>query len=106
MGVVVVLLCIVAARDRKQDKVEHLQLLAELDCLNISNYYETIEITVQGHYHLSTIKNMLNLITYVHPEVKPSRSSIKGHLDAAASASMLASRRIFLAKDCREWNPR
>jgi len=27
------------------------------------------------------------------------------HLDAAASASMLASRRIFLAKDCREWNP-
>ena len=56
-------------------------------------------------YHLSTIKNMFNLITYVHPEVKPSRSSIKGHLDAAASASMLASRRIFLAKDCREWSP-
>jgi len=26
-------------------------------------------------------------------------------LDAAASASMLASRRMFLAKDCREWNP-
>ena len=56
-------------------------------------------------HHLSTIKNMFNLITYVNPEVKPSRSSIKGHLDAAASASMLASRRIFLAKDCREWNP-
>jgi len=85
--------------------VEYLQLLAELDRLNISNYYETVEISVLGHYHLSTIKNMLNLITFVHTEVKTSRSSIKGHLDAAASASMLASRRIFLAKDCREWNP-
>jgi len=40
-----------------------------------------------------------------HPEVKPSRSAIKGHLDATASASMLASRRIFLAKECKEWNP-
>ena len=36
-----------AARDRKQDEVEYLQLLAELDCLNISNYYETIEITAR-----------------------------------------------------------
>ena len=94
-----------AARDRKQNKVEYLQLLAELDRLNISNYYETIEITVLGHCHLSTIKNMLNLIIYVYPEVEPSRFSIKGHQDAAASACMLASRRIFLSKDCREWNP-
>jgi len=51
---------------------------------------------VLGHYHLSTIKNMLNLIMFVHPEVKTSRSSIKGHLDAATSASsMLTSRKVF-----------
>ena len=82
--------------------VEYLQLLAEFDRLNISNYYDMIEIIVLEHYQLSTVKNILNLIMFVHLEV---RSAIKGHLDAAASASMLASRRIFLAKDCREWNP-
>ena len=91
-----------AARDRKQNKV---QLLAEFDRLNISNYYDTIEIFVLGHYQPSTVTNLLNLLTFVHPVVKPSRSAIKKLLDAAASASMLASRRIFLVKDCREWNP-
>ena len=56
-----------AAQDRKQNKVEYLQLLAESDCLNIPNYYGTIEITVLGHYHLSTIKNLLNVLNFVHP---------------------------------------
>jgi len=37
------------ARDRKQNEVEYLQLLAEFDRLTIANYYETIEITVLGH---------------------------------------------------------
>ena len=78
-----------ATCDRKQNKVEYLQLLAEFDQLNISSYYDTIEIAVLGHYQLSTIKNVLNLIMFVHLEIKPSRSAIKGHLDAVASASML-----------------
>ena len=91
------------AQKRKQNKVEYLQLLAEFDCLNIPNYYETIEITVLGHYQLSTIKNLLNLLKFVHPELSTSKSSIKKCLDDAASASMLASRRIFLARDCKEW---
>ena len=56
-----------AARRQKQNKVEHLDLLAEFDCLNIPNCYETIEITVLGHYQLSTIKNLLNLLKFVHP---------------------------------------
>ena len=67
-------------------------------------YYDTIEISVLGHYQPSTVTNLLNLLTFVHPVVKPSRSAIKKLLDTAASVSMLASRRIFLAKDCREWN--
>ena len=93
-----------AARSRKQNKAEYLQLLAEFDCLNIPNYYDTIEITVLGHYQLSTIKNLLNLLKFVHPDVTTTKSSIKECLDNAASASMLASRRIFLARDCKEWN--
>ena len=34
-----------SARNRKQSKVEYLQLLAEFDRLSISSYYETIEIS-------------------------------------------------------------
>jgi len=44
----------------------------------------------------------VELIMFVHLEVKLSRSTIKGHLDAVASAGMLVS---ILAKDCKEWSP-
>ena len=84
-----------AAQNRKQNKVEHLQLLAEFDCRNCPNYYKTFEISVLGHYQLSTIKNLLNLLNFVHPEVSTSKSTIKKCLDDAASASIMASRRIF-----------
>ena len=90
-----------AARDRKQNKAEYLQLLAEFDRLNIPHYYDTIEITVLDHYQLSTVKNILYLLTFVYPVLSISKSSIKECLDDAASASILASRRIFLAKDCK-----
>jgi len=85
-----------SARDRKQNKVEYLQLLAEFDCLTIANYYETIEITVLGHFEVSPIK-FLKLYSGIP------RSVIKGWLDAAASASISASQRIFLARNCKEW---
>ena len=39
-------------------KPDCLQFLAELDYLQISNYYETVEICVLGHYHLSSIQNI------------------------------------------------
>ena len=93
-----------AARNRKQNEVEYLQLLAEFDCRNIPNYYETIEISVLGHYQLSTIKNLLNLLNFVHPELRTSKSIIKKCLDDAASAITMASRRIFLARECNEWH--
>ena len=44
-----------AAQNKKQKKVEYLQLLAEFDRRIIPNYYETIEISVLSHYQLSTI---------------------------------------------------
>ena len=47
---------------QKQSKVEYLQLLAEFDSLKIGHYYDTIEISVLGHYQLSTVKNLLKLV--------------------------------------------
>ena len=94
-----------AARDRKQSKVEYLQLLAEFDRLKISNYYDTIEISVLGHYQPSTVKDMLKLLAFVNPDFETSRSAIKAWLDSAAAASISASQRIFLSRNCKEWCP-
>ena len=53
---------ILSARTRKQSKPVYLQLLVEFDHLRISNYYETVEISVLGHYQLSSIQNITNFI--------------------------------------------
>ena len=79
-----------AAQSRKQNKVEYLQLLAKFNCLNIANYYDTIEISVLGHYQLSSIKDLLNLSNFVHPELNTSKGFIKKCLDDAASATAAA----------------
>ena len=95
-----------SARARKQKKPEHLQLLAEFDRLNVTNYYDTIEITVLGHYQVSSIKNLLNLLKFVHPDIDSPKSAVKNWLDDAAFASISASQRIFLARNCTQTNDR
>ena len=95
-----------SARSRKQNKTDYLQLLAEFDRLNIANYYETIEITVLGHYQFSSIQNLVNLFRFILPELNTSKSGIRSwRLDEAASASISASQRIFMVRQCKEWCP-
>ena len=96
-----------SARSRKQNKTDYLQLLAEFDRFNIANYYETIEITVLGHYQVSSIQNLVNLFRFILPELTTSKSGIRSWLHAyeAASASISASQRIFMARQCKEWCP-
>ena len=52
-----------SAQNRKQSKVEYLQLLAEFDRLNFSSNYETIKISTLGHYQPASIGNYLNFPT-------------------------------------------
>ena len=96
-----------SARNRKQSKTEYLQLLAEFYRLNIANFYDTIEITVLGHFQVSSIKNLSSLLNFVQADyaadIRISKHIIKEWLDAAASASISASQRIFLARNCTEW---
>ena len=40
-------------------------ILAELDRLGISNYYETIEISVLGHYQQFSVKNTCNALHFI-----------------------------------------
>ena len=76
--------------------------MAEFDRLNIANY-DTIEITVLGHFEMSLVRNFLNLLNFVHDDLMIPRGVIRDWLDAAAFASISASQRIFLARNCREW---
>ena len=56
-----------------------------------------------GHYQVSSIKNLLNLLKSVHPDIDSPKSAVKNWLDDAAFASISASQRIFLARNCKEW---
>ena len=85
--------------NRKQSKVEYLQLLVEFDRLNISSYYETVEISTLGHYQPASIGNYLNFIKFSNPTIIVLKSTVRKCLDYAAYQSILASERIFLARN-------
>ena len=51
---------------------------------------------------------LINLFRFVIPEANTgntSNSKIRSMLDEAASASIFASQRIFMARQCKEWCP-
>ena len=52
-----------------------------------------IETTVLGHFQVSSVKDLLNLLNFVHPDI----------ITPTISASISASDRIFLARNCKEW---
>ena len=64
-----------SARSRKQNKLEYQELLADLDRLNITNYYKTLEISVLGHYHPFCVTNLLNLLQFLHQNLQVSKTS-------------------------------
>ena len=91
------------ARSCKQDKIEYHQILSELDRLDITNYYETLEISVLGHYHQYSVTNIYNTLRFVYQDLSITKSSVRQLLDDASKVCVAASQRIFMARDCREW---
>ena len=51
-----------AARNRKQSKEEYLQILPELDRLGFLSHYDTIDLSVLGHYLPSTLTSLHNTV--------------------------------------------
>ena len=51
-----------SAQCRKQQKPGYLQLLAELDRLNITNYYSTVEVSVFGHYLPDSVNALKDVV--------------------------------------------
>ena len=89
-----------AARDRKQSKQEYLQILSELDHLGIPSMYDTVEISVLGHYLPSTLMSP-HKFNFFNQSV--SKSLCRKLLDEAAGFSISASQRIFLSRTCTVW---
>ena len=72
------------AQSRKQNNAEYLQILAELDRLNFSNLYETLEISVLGHYQQFSVKNTSNVLHFIAQDVPISKASVRQILDSAS----------------------
>ena len=86
-----------------QDKIEYHQILSELDQLDITNYYEILEISVLGHCHQYSVTNTYNALRFVDQDLSITKSSVRQLLDDISKVCVAASQRIVMARDCREW---
>jgi len=79
-----------------------MQLLAELDHLNVSHCYRTVEVSVLGHFQSSiiAIKDVVNFTQQVLPF---SKGDARELLNGLASASISATQRIFYGRNSKEW---
>ena len=79
------------ARSCKQNKVEYQQLSAELDCLDFPNFYETLKVSVLGHYQCFSVKNVLHLLHFIHPDLPLPKVMVQQMLDTACSKELYIS---------------
>ena len=93
-----------SARDQKQTREDYLQILSELDRLEITCYYNTIEISVLCHYLQSSLSSLCSTLGYIQQATAISQSQCRMVLDETAGLSITASRRIFLTRNSAEWS--
>ena len=92
-----------SARDRKLGKDDYQLLLAELDRLGIASYYDTIEMSVLGHYLPISLSSFTNCVNFIqNDEFTTTKSRSKRIFNSVAAILISSSRRIFMAKDCQE----
>ena len=90
-----------SAIDWKQSKEEYHQILSEFCRLGVPCHYDTVELSVLGHYLQSSLSSLYTTMNFVQqPMLKSQRRNI---FDEAARFSISASRKIFLARNCSEW---
>jgi len=91
-----------SARNRKLFKPEYVQLLAELDCLNISHCYRTVEISVVGHFQPSSISTIKDVVNFTQQVLPFSKGNARELLNGMANPSISASQRIFYERNSKE----
>jgi len=92
-----------SARARKLAKEDYQLLLSELDRLGIVCSYNTIEISVLGHYLPVSLSSFRNCVNFIQNDFVLSTSQCKKIFDQGAAVSIRSSRRIFLARSSQEW---
>ena len=92
-----------SARARKLAKEDYQLLLSELDHLGIVCSYNTIEISVLGHYLPVSLALFRNCVNFIQNDFVLSTSQCKKIFDQGAAVSIRSSRRIFLARSSQEW---
>ena len=80
-----------------------MQLVAELDHLNIANYYSTVEVSVLGHYLPDSVNALKDVVFFMDQDLLFSKASVRAVLNEMAGASISASQRIFFGRNCKEW---
>ena len=77
--------------------MEYQLLISELDRLGFACQYATVEIGCLGHYLPETIGAL-------QKTVQQSTAACRVILDKAAQKAIDSSQRIFLARNCVDWN--
>ena len=92
-----------SARDCKQTKEDYLQILSR--GLGTLSYYNTIEISVLGHYLQSFLSSLCNVFIVSSKLQCFQDLGIERFLVKLLNYSfMCVSRRIFVARNCAEWS--
>jgi len=92
-----------SARNCKQGKQEYQQILSEFDLLGVPCFYDTIEISVLGHYLASSSSFLQNCVNFIQKDTVMMKLHRRKILDLVAVVSISSSKRIFMARDCQEW---
>ena len=91
------------ARDRKLGKEEYQLLLSELDRLGVASLYNTIEISVLGHYLPVSLSSFCSCVNFIQSGFSVPTTQCRKVFDEAAAISIRSSRRVFMARNCLEW---
>ena len=91
------------ARDRKLGKEDYQLLLSELDRLGVASLYNTIEISVLGHYLPVSLSSFCSCVNFIHSDFTVPTPQCRKVFNKAAAISIRSSRRVFMARNCPEW---
>jgi len=81
-----------------------MQLLAELDCLNVSHCHRTVEVSVLGHFQSSSSYHCnKGCGEFYSASTSISKGDARELLNGMASASVSASQRTFYGRNSKEW---
>ena len=82
--------------------MEYQEIMSEFEYMGVDCYYDTLELSVLGHYLPSSLTSLKNCVNYIQDEENFSKSNCRQILELAAAIFISSSRKIFLVRNCPE----